>query len=212
MGVVGLTKAALALHHGELPAGLHTGADRTPWPGDARRHVVVQRHRHPRDPGRTPHRPRLFRPLAADSASGLRAAADELTRRVRAGGSWYAPELPQSRHRHAPHRRHRRPHRRTGRRAAHHVDRHARSGAARPGALAYCFSGRGGEWLGMGRDLLGEPAFRAALDACDRALLPFTGWAVTAELLRRARHLPPGARRRRPARPVRPPDVRRPAP
>ncbi|MCQ4208855.1 acyltransferase domain-containing protein [Streptomyces longispororuber] len=183
VGVVALTKAALALHHGELPAGLHTGADRTPWPGDARRHAVVSgtgTHVTLEEP---PHRPRLFVPLAADSASGLRAAADELTRRVRAGGSWYAPELlgrATGTHRTVATVD------RTGELAdalRTHVDRHARSGAARPDALAYCFSGRGGEWLGMGRDLLGEPAFRAALDACDRALLPFTGWSVTAELL-----------------------------
>jgi acyl transferase domain-containing protein len=35
----------------------------------------------------------------------------------------------------------------------------------------------------MGRDLLGEPAFRAAFEECDRALRTFTGWSVTEELL-----------------------------
>ncbi|WP_343245230.1 polyketide synthase, partial [Streptomyces sp. SID14478] len=36
-GVMGLMKSALALHHGELPAGLPGPAERTPWPGGARR-------------------------------------------------------------------------------------------------------------------------------------------------------------------------------
>ncbi|WP_394836549.1 SDR family NAD(P)-dependent oxidoreductase [Pendulispora rubella] len=49
--------------------------------------------------------------------------------------------------------------------------------------LAFFFSGHGGQWLGMARDLLaGEPAFRAALAECDEAVRAVTGWSVLEEL------------------------------
>ncbi|MEU4932643.1 acyltransferase domain-containing protein [Streptomyces yokosukanensis] len=203
-GAVGLMKTALALHHGEIPAGLRPttpgpftdGAvdrlevvtERTPWPGTGRRYAGVSGF------GRggadahlaleeAPHRRRLLVPLAADNAGDLCTAADVLTDRVRTGGSWYAPEV-------------------LGRAAGTHrvvaavdhpgdlagalgarIAARSQGPAARPDALAFCFSGPGSQWLGMGRDLLGDPAFRTAFEACDRALEPFTGWSVTEELL-----------------------------
>ncbi|MET9497746.1 acyltransferase domain-containing protein [Streptomyces sp. NPDC006552] len=207
-GVVALMRTALALHHGELPAGLgrttpgpllDVVAAPEPWPGEARRYAGVG------GPGsdgteihlaleEAPHRHRIFVPLAAESATALRAAADELTDRVRTGRAWYAPEL-------------------LGRATGGHravaavthpgdlagalragVAAHAQGPVRRPDALAFCFSGPGPRWRGMGRELFGEPAFRAALDACDRALRPFTGRSVTADLLADRTH--PG-----PARP-----------
>ncbi|MFF4085174.1 SDR family NAD(P)-dependent oxidoreductase [Streptomyces sp. NPDC001777] len=43
----------------------------------------------------------------------------------------------------------------------------------------FVFPGQGTDWEGMGRDLLDQsPAFREAVNACDAALRPHTGWSV----------------------------------
>jgi acyl transferase domain-containing protein len=64
-------------------------------------------------------------------------------------------------------------------------------GEARPGVaigqrslnrrckLVFVFSGQGGQWPGMGRELLEqEPALRAALERCDNALSRYVDWSV----------------------------------
>lgn len=49
--------------------------------------------------------------------------------------------------------------------------------------VVFVFPGHGSQWLGMGAALLAEsPVFAAAVDNCDRALLPHTGWSVRAVL------------------------------
>jgi acyl transferase domain-containing protein/acyl carrier protein len=54
--------------------------------------------------------------------------------------------------------------------------------ATRPGVV-FVFPGQGGQWPGMGRELMQcEPAFRAALERCDEALQVWTGWSVLEEL------------------------------
>ncbi|MBT1698182.1 alpha/beta fold hydrolase [Fulvivirgaceae bacterium PWU4] len=41
------------------------------------------------------------------------------------------------------------------------------------------FPGQGAQWIGMGRDLLAkEPVFRQAIEACDNAFKPHTGWSL----------------------------------
>ncbi|WP_437759724.1 SDR family NAD(P)-dependent oxidoreductase [Sorangium sp. So ce1389] len=54
--------------------------------------------------------------------------------------------------------------------------------AARP-RVVFVFPGQGSQWLGMGRQLLEqEPAFRAALEACGRAIHEEAGWSLLEEL------------------------------
>ena len=49
--------------------------------------------------------------------------------------------------------------------------------------LVFVFSGQGSQWVGMGRELLEqEPAFREAMERCDRAIQKYTGWSVLEEL------------------------------
>ena len=56
------------------------------------------------------------------------------------------------------------------------------TGTARPlGGVTFVFPGQGSQWPAMGRALLAESAvFAEAIDACDTALLPHTGWSVRA--------------------------------
>ncbi|GAA1938452.1 hypothetical protein GCM10009837_75910 [Streptomyces durmitorensis] len=54
-----------------------------------------------------------------------------------------------------------------------------RGTAAARGRTVFVFPGQGGDWEGMGRELLGQsPAFADAARRCDAALRPLTGWSV----------------------------------
>jgi polyketide synthase 12/epothilone polyketide synthase D len=47
----------------------------------------------------------------------------------------------------------------------------------------FVYTGMGPQWWAMGRELLAtERVFREAVERCDRAFLPLTGWSVLAEL------------------------------
>jgi acyl transferase domain-containing protein/acyl carrier protein len=49
--------------------------------------------------------------------------------------------------------------------------------------VAFVFPGQGGQWRGMGRQLLRqEPAFAAAIQRCDEAMQPFTEWSLLEHL------------------------------
>jgi epothilone polyketide synthase D len=57
------------------------------------------------------------------------------------------------------------------------------AGQAGVGKVVFVFPGQGSQWLGMGRQLLEEePAFRSALEACDKAIQAEAGFSVIAEL------------------------------
>ncbi|HET8935166.1 MAG TPA: beta-ketoacyl synthase N-terminal-like domain-containing protein, partial [Polyangiales bacterium] len=59
------------------------------------------------------------------------------------------------------------------------------TGAAKndPGRVVFVFPGQGSQWFAMGRELLSQSAvFAEAVHATDAALLPWTGWSVTALL------------------------------
>ncbi|HET8660800.1 MAG TPA: beta-ketoacyl synthase N-terminal-like domain-containing protein, partial [Micromonosporaceae bacterium] len=57
----------------------------------------------------------------------------------------------------------------------------AQAGAQVPAVprVVFVFPGQGGQWLGMGRQLVRqEPVFREALRACDAALRPYVSWSL----------------------------------
>ncbi|MGW3570400.1 SDR family NAD(P)-dependent oxidoreductase, partial [Streptomyces sp. NPDC000941] len=57
------------------------------------------------------------------------------------------------------------------------------SGAAPEGKVAFVFPGHGGQWPGMGVELMaGSAAYREELSRCDEAIARHTGWSVLAVL------------------------------
>jgi phthiocerol/phenolphthiocerol synthesis type-I polyketide synthase B len=53
-----------------------------------------------------------------------------------------------------------------------------------PPPLAFVMPGHGGQFVGMGRELLaGNAAFRASIEECSRAVQEFAGWSLVTELV-----------------------------
>ncbi|MGW5619108.1 SDR family NAD(P)-dependent oxidoreductase, partial [Streptomyces sp. NPDC003877] len=65
-----------------------------------------------------------------------------------------------------------------------HDSEHTVLGTAEPrGKTVFVFPGQGSQWTAMGRDLLAHsPVFAEAIDRCDAALAPLTGWSVRSVL------------------------------
>lgn len=55
--------------------------------------------------------------------------------------------------------------------------------AEQPPKVAFVFPGQGSQWAGIARDLIRlEPVFAAAIQECDEAAKPLTGWSIAAWL------------------------------
>ncbi|MFE6880109.1 SDR family NAD(P)-dependent oxidoreductase, partial [Streptomyces sp. NPDC057677] len=64
--------------------------------------------------------------------------------------------------------------------AAGETPRGVVAGSAAHGSdVVFVFPGQGGQWIGMGRELLGSwPVFAERLEVCERALAPFVDWSL----------------------------------
>ncbi|WHT16646.1 SDR family oxidoreductase [Crossiella sp. CA-258035] len=195
-GVLGLMKTALSLYHGELPASLHFDEPnpnidfaaeqlqvvtcRSPWPaghryagvsgfgfGGTNVHLAL---------GQAPASPRTLVALGADTA-------EELWKSIAATAR--GPVAPVLSSGSGPHRAFA-----ALERPADLVNLLALAEVGVAGtapALAFCFSGHGSQWTGMGRDLLTEPEFRAAMSEVDSELASVLGRSVLDDLLEERR-------------------------
>ena len=59
------------------------------------------------------------------------------------------------------------------------------NGLLSPRKIAMVFPGQGGQWIGMGKQLLEqEPVFRAAMERCEAAIQQYADWSLLEELAR----------------------------
>jgi acyl transferase domain-containing protein/acyl carrier protein len=233
-GIAGLMKTALALHHGQLPKNLHFDApnphipfdelalrvvdERQCWPdrriryagissfgyGGTNAHVALRE---------VPPRSTLI-PLRATDHADLRTRAETIATEIERADSdsmlrqWMAPQgdgplraIVGGRHPTALARALRALGRKEG-------DIDVSKVPSTPLRIAFVFQGQGGQWLGMGRDLLAsEPTFRRTVGQCSARVKQLTGWSIIDELYADAQDAPrqhsggPALDLRHPARP-----------
>ncbi len=209
-GLTGLAKAALAVHHGVIPASLHYSepnpgidfehwrlrvAERThPWPSgtDERRagvssfgfggtnaHVVLSGA--PAEPSETAGAGVQVVPLAARSERALRtqaaawadaiegtetSVAEVAASAIRRGDGPYRAAVPAAERGELV----------AGLRRVAAADRGASPQRPR---VVFAFTGQGGQWSGMGRDLMrSEPLFGSVLRRCDEIVRTRAGWSL----------------------------------
>jgi acyl transferase domain-containing protein/acyl carrier protein len=209
-GVAGLIKAALQLHHGQLPPHLHLETPnpaidldalglripRRPEPlqaddrfacvnsfgfGGANAHVVLERAAVPADRAEPDETPApVLLPLSAKSPAALAALAQSYADLCQ-GSTASAAQLAAA----------------AGVRRDHHPVRRAVVGSTpaelaaalaaqadgdrTAAGLAFVYSGMGPQWAGMGAELYAtEPVFRAAVDEVAAHGDPIAGWSLAA--------------------------------
>ncbi|MEU6475113.1 acyltransferase domain-containing protein [Streptomyces massasporeus] len=127
-------------------------------------------------------RRRFILPVAAGSGEALRRAVHDLAGQAHPGGVRAGRLAAHGTGSHRVVATADRPERLRDELLARLEDGPARRTGDRP-ALAFLFSGGGPQWIGTGRALLAEPAFRATLEECDGAVRAVTGWSVLDTLL-----------------------------
>ncbi|MBO2445569.1 type I polyketide synthase [Actinomadura barringtoniae] len=230
-GIAGFIKAALALHHRELPPSLHSEhlnpaipwddvpivvqRELEPWPqdrpllagvssfgiGGTNAHIVLEGVEEP-EPAAVPVPEKAgegelrLLPISARSAEALRASAGALAEVLRPASGTGGLSLADVCRTSSVHRSHHE-HRlgvvgATADAVATRLADFAAGGAAagglegrtqRGGKTVFVFAGQGAQWQGMCAELMRtEPVFDAAIEECEQALLPLTGWPLRAVL------------------------------
>lgn len=152
-GIAGLLKVVLAMKHGLLPRSLHFETPNPHIPF-ASLGLSVQSTLEEWPARKRP-------PLAGVSSFGFGGTNCHV---VLGGAPEYAAEV-------------------LVRRLAPRTTTPSATHATKPRLVWMC-PGQGSQWLGMGRTLMKtEPAFRAELEACDRAIAEVAGWSVLEVLL-----------------------------
>ena len=190
--------------------GVRVQTAREPWPselgaglagvsafgfGGTNAHVVVAEAKRPAAAlVEVAQRPRLV-PLSARSTSGLRRLAVDFRHLLAdEAGRVDLARLAHTASRRREHRSHRlallaRSTTELDDRLSSFLARDDRAGSAgqvleeAARTVVFVFSGQGGQWAGMGRELFErEPVFRAVLEECERTFTPLFGWSLIEEL------------------------------